>query len=119
MSVKGDITSAAGKTVGLDFTGDAAGKSSLTVKAAKDYNMAFNVDPAASSVVGKLNNDAGAELGKFAFSHEGEALKATITYNESGKAAETFDFTIFDDISGALTALSTSISNVMLDTMPR
>ncbi|MBO9540256.1 hypothetical protein J7643_06660 [bacterium] len=112
MSVKGDITSASGKTIGLDFLADAAGKGSMTVKAAKDYHMAFTMDPAsATPFVGKLKDDAGAELGKFEFSHDSDPIKATITYNNSAKAAETFDFTIIDDVAGALSTLSTSIAN--------
>ncbi|HEY9898623.1 MAG TPA: hypothetical protein V6D00_05530 [Pantanalinema sp.] len=118
LGVKGDLTSATGKTISLDFLMDAQAKGSLKLKAATNYNLVFTMDQAANPpVVGKLNDDAGTELGKFAFTHdttsEHQPLKATITYNDSSKAAEDFDFTVFDDISTALAGLSTSITNSM------
>ncbi|MNY19502.1 hypothetical protein D3C86_1529390 [compost metagenome] len=80
--------------------------------AVKDYHMVFTMDPASSTpFVGKLKDDAGAELGKFEFAHDSDPIKATIKYHDSAKPAETFDFTIIDDVAEALTALSTSIAN--------
>lgn len=115
LNMKGDITSAVGKTIGLDFRMGSGSNGSLSVEAAKDFNMVFDLAPNATPpITGKVTDDQGSELGKFVFattSHTEAPLKATLKYNDSSKASEELDFTIFDDIAAALRSLSLSITD--------